>query len=102
MKQLAAGLGTALGLRVHTDSSGALGLASRRGASGVRHIATPALWLQEAVSTGLLDLRKVKGTLNVADLMTKVLSGEDTGRLLHMMGFSCPEGRHALQLRAEV
>ena len=92
VKQLAAGLGTALGLRAHTDSSGALGLASRRGAGGARHIATPALWLQEAVASGLLDLRRVKGTLNVADLMTKVLSGEDTVRLLHMMGFSCPEG----------
>ena len=102
MNQLAAGLGAVLGLRVHTDSSGALGLASRRGAGGVRHIATPALWLQEAVSSDLLDLRKVEGTLNVADLMTKVLSGEDTVRLLHMMGFRCPEGRHALQLRAEV
>ena len=102
MKQLAAGLGAVLGLRVHTDSSGAFGLASRRGSGGVRHIATPALWLQEAVSSDLLDLRNIKGTLNVADLMTNVLSGEDTVRVLHMMGFNCPEGRHALQLRAEV
>ena len=40
--------------------------------------------------------------VNVVDLMTKVLSGEDNTRLLHVMGFQCPEGRHALQLRAEV
>ena len=34
VKQLAAVLGTVLGLRVHTDSSGALVLASRRGPAG--------------------------------------------------------------------
>ena len=65
---LARDMGVQLTARLGTDSSAAKGLASRRGVGSVRHIATPALWLQDAVEAKRLDLRKLAGKANPADL----------------------------------
>ena len=74
IKNLAAEMGLNLKVVLHTDSSGAKSMASRRGAGRVRHIETKWLWLQAAVARGLIKLEKVAGTENPADLMTKFLA----------------------------
>ncbi|CAK0903416.1 unnamed protein product, partial [Prorocentrum cordatum] len=84
---LARDMGAQLAARMGADSSAATALASRRGAGGARHVATPALWLQDAVEAKRLDLRKVPGKANPADLGTKVLSGEGARRFLNALGF---------------
>ena len=57
-----------------TDSSGAKSFASRRGSGGIRHIEVKWLWLQHAVAKGRFRLKKVAGTENPADIVTKYKS----------------------------
>ncbi len=64
-------LGHELPLRVWTDSSAALGICSRQGLGKLRHLDTHTLWVQQAVRTKQVDLRKIDGAVNPADLFTK-------------------------------
>ena len=63
--------GVEAGLRVWTDSSAAIGICNRQGPGTLRHLDTHTLWIQQAVRTGRVDLRKVAGEVNPADLFTK-------------------------------
>ena len=54
-----------------TDSSGAKSFASRRGSGRIRHIEVKWLWLQSEVAKGRFRMRKVAGTENPADIVTK-------------------------------
>jgi hypothetical protein len=56
---------------VYSDSSAALGIAQRQGMGKVRHIQTQALWVQEVRATGRLSYKKVLGTRNPSDILTK-------------------------------
>ena len=58
-------------LRVLTDSSVAKSFVATRGLGKMRHLEVKLLWLQEVVQSGRLVVRKVKGTTNIADAMTK-------------------------------
>ena len=64
-------LGVELPVRVWTDSSAAIGICTRQGLGKLRHLDTHTLWVQQAVRTGTVDLRKVLGEVNPADLFTK-------------------------------
>ncbi len=67
-------LGVDLKLRAWTDSSATIGICGRTGLGRLRHIDTQCLWLQAQVRSGGVELRKVKGTENPADLFTKHLT----------------------------
>ena len=58
-------------MRVWTDSSAAIGICNRQGLGKLRHLDTHTLWIQQAVRLGRVDLRKVAGEVNPADLFTK-------------------------------
>jgi len=64
-------LGMAVPLRMWTDSSAAIGICSRQGLGKLRHLDTHTLWVQQAVRSKRLELKKVLGDENPADLMTK-------------------------------
>ena len=64
-------LGIHAELRVWTDSSAAIGIAGRQGLGKLRHLDTHTLWLQQAVRSKRLELKKVLGTANPADVLTK-------------------------------
>jgi len=64
-------LGQEVPVRVWTDSSASIGFCSRQGLGKLRHLDTHTLWIQQAVRTGRIDLRKVLGEANPADLFTK-------------------------------
>ena len=70
-QSLLADLGIAIPLRVWTDSSAAIGICNRQGLGKLRHLDTHTLWVQQAVRLGRVDLRKVAGEENPADLFTK-------------------------------
>ena len=75
-------------VRLWTDSSAAIGICSRQGLGKLRHLDTKTLWIQQAVRTGAIQLRKVPGVANPADLFTKhSLSKERVLELLKL--FSC-------------
>ena len=58
-----------------TDSAAAKSFVSRRGLGKMRHLELRDLWLQREVGDGKVVVRKVPGTANPADAMTKFLTG---------------------------
>ena len=64
-------LGQDASVRVWTDSEAAIGISSRQGLGKLRHLDTHTLWIQHAVRSGRIDLRKVLGEANPADIFTK-------------------------------
>ena len=64
-------LGVKMPVSVFSDSSAAIGIASRQGLGKLRHLDVHTLWLQQAVRSGRIALKKVLGTDNPADIFTK-------------------------------
>ena len=79
---------------VYADSSAALAIADWKGSGKLRHINIRMLWLQEKEARGEVELRKIKGAVNPADLMTKHMAA---GRMQDLMRRL---GQHLLQGRA--
>jgi hypothetical protein len=75
-RSLTQDLGRACKLRVHVDSSAAIGICKRSGIGKVRHLDTRLLWVQDLVRSGDVDVVKIAGELNPADLMTKHLAAD--------------------------
>ena len=87
-------LGVKAHLRVWTDSSAAIGICTRQGLGKLRHLDTHTLWIQQAVRLGRVDLRKVAGEVNPADLFTKhSLSQLRLEELVALHGCKYLEGR---------
>ena len=87
-------LGIDLPIRLWTDSSAAIGICSRQGLGKLRHLDTHTLWIQQAVRSNRVDLKKVRGDVNPADVFTKHSLTRD--KLRQLVGlFSCEfkEGR---------
>ena len=61
-------------LRLYTDSSAGRGICMRSGLGKVRHIELQYLWLQEKVRSRILEIAKIKGTANPADIFTKYIT----------------------------
>ena len=60
----------------------------------LRHIDTQALWIQEKVRTRQIILKKVKGDVNLADLLTKHLGSKDkVDQLVDLYGCVFMSGR---------
>ena len=79
-----------------TDSSAAIGICNRQGLGKLRHLDTHTLWIQQAVRTGRVDLRKVLGEENPADLLTKhSLSRQRLAKLVELHGCKYLGGRAA-------
>ena len=95
-QSLMADLGVELPVTAWTDSSVALGIASRSGLGKLRHLETRALWLQEKVRTKAITVKKVWGEVNPADVFTKHLpSREKVHQLLGLFGCEYRSGRAA-------
>ena len=96
MKALMSDLGVDVKLKLKSDASAAIGIASRRGLGKIRHLEVSQLWLQQKVANGDLELIKVNGGDNLADALTKHLGAGDLQR--HMLGVGLEErgGRHEI------
>ena len=86
--------------RVHTDSSAAKGIASRRGLGKTRHNDTQFLRVQERLQAGSFTLHKEATADNVGDLFTKHLDATKSADFTARLGYSPREGTSALTLRA--
>ena len=95
LKALCADLGLDLQIRVHTDAAAAIGIARRRGLGKVRHLAVSDLWIQDKVATGEIEIKKVKGTDNPADILTKNVDGNLLAVHKRRLGLTQEEGRAA-------
>ena len=78
---------------VYADSSAALGIAQRQGMGKVRHIRTQALWVQEVRATGRLAYKKVLGSRNPADILTKHVASPLLDQHLATVGVEVRGGR---------
>jgi hypothetical protein len=93
VRSLVRDFGLDCGLRIHVDSSAAIGICKRTGVGKIRHLDTRLLWIQEAVRDGTLEVMKVLGTENPADLMTKHLGAEQITECLTRLSGWEREGR---------
>ena len=74
-------------LFIHTDSSAGKSMASRYGTSRkTRHVQLRYLFVQELVTSGMITVRKVLGTLNNADILTKYVNKEVLARHVSTFG----------------
>ena len=86
--------GFELPVRVWTDSSAAIGTASRQGLGKLRHLECHSLWVQQRLRRREFELRKVNGTENPADLFTKHMdSASKLNSLVGMFGCAYRDGR---------
>ena len=86
IQALAADLGWKLGVRVWVNSSAAKSIASRQGLGRVRHLEVKNLWVQEAVRAGRFEVRKIAGTQNPSDLVTKPHGAREASAVLGTIG----------------
>jgi len=87
-------LGIKVKVRVWTDSSAAMGVCTRQGLGKLRHLETHTLWVQEKVRNKSIELRKVRGDVNPADLFTKYLPAKDKiSQLVSLFECRYMEGR---------
>ena len=87
VQALARDLGFEVKVQLRSDSTSARGIACRRGLSGrTRHLETRFLWLQEAVARKRLCWGNVHTSVNPSDLLTKVKSRTEAGRLVELSG----------------
>ena len=86
-------LGMPSSVTLYTDSSAARGIIHRAGLGKLRHLETGYLWLQAAVKAKKLQVRKVLGTENPADLLTKHLSAADMWKNLDKLHMTPESGR---------
>ena len=91
------GLCSDLGMKMQgeilADSAAALGISNRSGIGKVRHLRIQALWVQEVRSTGRLSYKKVLGTMNPSDVLTKHVPGELLDAHLKTLGMELRGGR---------
>ena len=79
--------GTEGQVKLMMDATAAIGILERRGLGATKHIDTRWMWLQGAIRRGDIMLLKVHTKQNPADLMTKLLTAEDTEKHLNAMGY---------------
>ena len=96
MQSVLRDLGHDVKIVVCTDASAAKGIASRRGLGKVRHIEVNQLWVQERVASGDIELKKVDGSNNLADALTKHVPGDILSRHLEGTNQFIDSGRHAI------
>ena len=96
---LADDLGITLRVRLHVDAAAALGILERQGVGRVRHLDIGVLWLQEQQLRRVVELTKVLGTSNPADLMTKHLAQESLNQYAEVLRYEFRQGRSATTAR---
>ena len=94
-------LGRSLKGVVYADSSAALAIADRLGSGKLRHINIRMLWLQEKERRKEVEMRKVKGEVNPADLFTKYLPGPKIADFRRRLGQHVMGGRAQVALEVQ-
>ena len=88
---LEADLATACKIIIYTDSSAGKSMATRFGTTRkTKHIELRYLYMQELVTSGLAIIKKILGTDNPADILTKYVSKDVLHRRLNAVGILTP------------
>ena len=95
MQSLLKDLGWHVKLRIHSDATAAIGICRRKGLGKIRHLATTDLWIQDKVRSKQLELVKILGTENPADVLTKYVARQLIEAALSKVGLRKLTGRPA-------
>ena len=95
-RAMAADFGLDVSPHLFVDASAAIGIAQRKGLGKIRHLDTQSLWIQDALRERRVDLSKVLGTENPADMMTKPLDSKPLCKMMEKVGLVILEGRAAI------
>lgn len=80
---------------MHSDAKAAIGIRRRKGLGNIRHLATTDLWIQHKVRSKEIDLCKVAGAENPADILTKYVARQLMDGALKRLGMAKLDGRPA-------
>ena len=95
LQSLLKDLGWRVRIRLHSDATAAIGICRRKGIGKIRHLATTDLWIQDKVRSKVIELCKVLGTDNPADVLTKYVSRQTMDSALQKVGLFAMSGRPA-------
>ena len=83
-------------LKVKGDAVAAIGIVRRQGLGRIRHLAVADLWIQQKAREGAVHFKKLEGSKNTSDILTKPVESETLERHMRTLGFEFRDGRHAL------
>ena len=88
-------------VQIHTsmDATAGAAIGSRRGQGRVKHLSTIFLWAQDYVTRGEIKLGNVHTSENLADILTKAVSGSLIRAVTEALGFEYCVGASALAYR---
>ena len=95
MQSLLKDLGWHVKIRIHSDATAAIGICRRKGLGKILHLATTDLWIQDKVRSKQLELVKILGTENPADVLTKYVARQLMETALAKVGLRKLTGRPA-------
>lgn len=75
-----------LAVRINVDASACRGILLRQGSGKVKHLSTKQLWVQGAIQSFGLEVRKVRRDANSADILTHPSSSDALAQGLQAMG----------------
>ena len=87
--------GIEVDLVVKSDAIAAIGMVKRLGLGRIRHLAVADLWIQQKSREGLVHYRKLEGTRNTSDILTKPVEAEVLERHLRSLGMEFRCSRNA-------
>ncbi len=99
MKRFFEWYGVKVDWHTKSDSSAARSMALREGVGRVRHLDIGVLWLQEQQLRRIVELTKVLGTSNPADLKTKHLGQESLKQNAEVLRYDFRQGRSVTTAR---
>ena len=88
LRQIASDLGMDVPAEIEADASSAVALASRRGLTRIRHMEVKFLWLQDAIDTKKITIRKIRSDENVTDMGTKHVDKNTMSRCITQAGLA--------------
>ena len=83
-------------LIVKSDACAAIGIVRRQGLGRVRHLSVADLWVQQRSKSGEVQFKKLPGSENTSDVLTKAVENEVLMKHMAEMGFKVVKGRHPL------
>ena len=84
---------------VFVDSSAAIGVVHRKGNGKLRHVRVGLLWIQEKVEDGEVDVKKILGDANPADLLTKNVPAAKVEKSMELIGQEYRTGRAEVSVK---
>ena len=87
-------MGVPVTVMIRTDASAAKSMATKKGMGRVRHIEGWEMWVHDKLAKKELEIIRVRGEDNLADVLTKHVSRERLDMMIQSMGYERRGGRH--------